>query len=437
MLILVQREGYAPAGTYKCTATVAKVLTGISHLGFRGAGSDQTVFLFAGSSGTINGFSFTAAAGNWWFEVSPGTGLQLSGFGIATTNLNGGTGLFINSGSVEGRPHRKNNLSDITFRGWSGFDQNWAYHCDLLDTGYVWFWGCRWIMGGPTNATGTGLRVRASAATTDPVAIYMTSCQAFYGSFWIKPEDHVEGVYLTQCEHVGGGVGVYWDVISESGLHVVGGHSSNTSYNFYINGGFDWVISNALLFLSNSSGTVYGVRAIGGGRGVVSGCVIVGSNIGTQVGVVVEDSIADERFGLTISGNDFSALTHGVQLSASSRNSTVGSNGYRQIAGFPVKNDGTNNFITALPGKTGEYQNSVAKTVGSATAQTINFALPAGIFNGKPRVVRVEAFGYGIFGTYEYDNAASTATNAVVILRDINASALPGAAVRFQISAHQ
>lgn len=437
MLIATQAEGIAPPGTFLCTSAIAKTFTGISHLVIHGAGSEHTIFLFSAAT-SIDGFSFTAADGNWWFDVSPGTGYHFSGFAIATTNANGGTGLLLDNGSVEGRPQRKNNLNDITFRGRSSFDHNWNIHCDLLDAGSTWFWGCRWIMGGPTNTTGVGCRVRATDATTDPTSIHFANCVAVYGFKWLEIQDHVEGVYVTQCEHVGGQIGIGMLVTAESGLHILGGHYNNTAFNFDLAGVFDFEIADSLLYLNNSSGVMYGIRLNGCGRGTITGNAIIGTNTATQVGIWVENSIAEARMGVTISGNQISSMSNnGITLTGTAQYVTVGANGYGQIAGHNVKNDGTNNIIQPLPGKVAAWNESVVKTVGAGTSETVNFTFPAGIFSTKPRVVQVSASGQPIIGNYDFDNAGNSETNAVVVIQRYDGGALPNGGVRFQISAVQ
>nr|DAH75484.1 MAG TPA: Putative tail fiber [Caudoviricetes sp.] len=441
LCILDQVAGWAPAGQYRCASAIAKTFAGIQHLSMRGAGSDQTIFLFDNGGGSpIDGFSLTAQAGNWWNDNSPGTGIQLSGFSIVTTNDNAGTGLLINSGSVEGRPQRKNSLVDIVFRGRSSFSHNWAYHVDLLDAGHTWFDDCRWIMGGPgaAYAKGVGVRIRSSSATTDPTAIHFKACQALYGQYWVKPEDNVEGIYITQCDHVGGSVAVYMDVGSESGLHIVGGHYSCTAFNFYLKGVYDFVVNGAVIYLNDDSpsGTMYGVYAQNCGQGTISNNVFVGNGVSIKVGIVIDNTPAFDRYGITIDGNQFSKLIHGINLGANSKYVTVGINGFGEISGYNVKNDGTNNTLALVPNKVGLYQDSIVKTVGSGASQTLSFSLPAGVFSAKPRFVDVSANGQPIVGNYFFDSASSTALNAEVEVRSLT-GALPNGAVRFQIFASQ
>jgi hypothetical protein len=339
-----------PQGIYKCTTAISATLTGVQGLAIVGAGADLTEFRF---SGTATAFTFTAASGNWWLNVSPGNTFSFQGFSLSTENINTGNGFTVNGGTTEGRPPRKTLFSDVTFRGHNSATNTWARHVQLIDCGSVTFDHCRWMVSGAGEFTGVGVYIGATGSTKDPTIFNFNNCEHYYGNVWIYAEDYAEGIYLTQCTSVGASIAVSWQCpVGESGLHVAGGHFSARQFNFDLNGVHDFVIQG-VLFWSGATAVVshYSIRIQNGSRFVISSNVFIGEGTNTEIGVSIESNPAGTQFGGIITGNTFCNLTsNAILLNTDSKRVVVGQNSYNGIvSGVNVNNLGTGNTLATLP----------------------------------------------------------------------------------------
>lgn len=417
---------YAPAGVYKLTAPISAALSGLQQLTITGDGSDATEFRFVGAA---NGFAFTAAAGNWWLNVSPGNGFKFEGFSVTTDNVASGTGFAVNGGCVTGRPARKTTFTDVTFRGASDFSHSWATHTQLTDCGGVWFNSCRWLIGGSGNLTNVGVNI-VGTPSGNPSGYFFNHCEAFYGATWITAGNNVEGIYLTQCAHVAGARAMVWTATAESGLHVIGGHYNNTIVNFALNGVFDYEIVGALLYCDGHGASFTFITAQNGGQGTIVGNAFVGQNSGSELGVLIDNTAGGARYGITVGDNSFGNIAgYGVQLGANAKYVTVGTNGYNACSSGDVNNLGTNNLVA----KRRLAFTTVITMTGGSPSEVVNITLPAGIFIAKPSAASITGTGTGIIGFYDYDSGSSTSTNLRVTMRDINASAISAGATRFSV----
>jgi len=411
-----------PAGTCVINSEILINLTGIQSLNLRGAGASQTILKFSGS----NGITVTSGAGNWFLDVPNSSGLRISGVCFTTTAVNTGIGLNLNFGSLEGRPSRSVYLNDVEFRGSTGLTQTWATSLALRDTSYFCATNCRWL--GANNQTGNGVVISATDATTDPTELHFTDCVSVYGNIWINSGDQVEGIYLTNCSAIANNVAVFCkNTTGESGLHIIGGHYSSVLYNFYSDHMNDVTISTSLLYsLAPTNGTIYQVYINQASRIAINGCVLVGSGVGNETGVLVENS---NGFGCIIDGCVFeNQRGNAITLAATSSKVNVGRNSYNGITGVPV------NDLNTTHGNTihNEWQTTTIQTLAGGTSATINVAVPAGQLAEKPRQASMMGnSGQSLIGFYQYDT--STITNLVFTLVSLGGGNIPTGSVRLGV----
>ena len=402
------------AGTYLCTAEVVIALTGQSGLSIRGKGSSLTELRFNTPSG--NGVSVSSPSGNWWINVSPHNKFSLEGVSITTLKANVGTGLFLNMGSLEGRPCPSMTLTDVEVRGATGFVQYFAKSFDFLDTTGVAAYNCWSIIGGPGNVNGIGFDIRASGPTTDPTNIRFLHCGNLFGNKGWQSSDYVEGIYLTQCDSINSNNAVYWHAGSESGLHVVGGHFNTFGNAFDLDGIFDGAINGALIFSAGGASPWAGIKARNGGSMTFNNNVIRASNV-AGVNLIDIDEVPNEgTHGYVVNGNMLSGGDVGIVLGLNSRKSTVGINNFLNVNTRVINQGASTNYVFKR-----EYcPPAVIATVGGAPTEVINVPLPVGLFTAKPGIGFVSSATQDLVGIYDYAAGGSTATNAVVRLRKLD-----------------
>lgn len=426
----------APAGVYVLGNQISGAFNGINGFSLEGKGSAVTEFRFQGSA---NGFAFTEQDGQWWLETSPSSGFNFTGFTITTNNVNSGVGFYLQGGDVTGRPPRRVMFRDVESRGLSDFSHSWNKHTVLADVGEAWFDSCRWVIGGPGNLNNFGVELTGTAGK-DPSGYYFNNCEALYGSRFIQVNSsNVEGIYLTQCSHVAGARAVFWSAGAESGLHVIGGHYNNSLGNFYLQGVFDFTITNALLYSEGHGAAEFRhIYVTSGSRGTITGNICVTSGgAGQEHGVYIENSVGGSAMGITVEGNSFNGLTgYGVVLQATAQYVTVGENGYNgTVLGDVLNLNGGPNANRVARRR---YTASVVVAVaGGAITETVNIPIPAGTFRAKPDVGMIVGEGIQCIGFYDQPSGTSTATNMKVDLRKLDGVNFSAGNIRLSLIAEQ
>lgn len=376
-----------------------------------------------------------SVSGSWWGELTgvKSAGVRISHIRFSTNNANVGTGLKITGDAVQGRPRVPVILEYMQFNSSGGTDKSWATMTDILDAGMVLAHGCKWTAS-TTNST-VGLSLRGTAQANSPVHYKITSCEFTYGGRQIELGNFVEGVYVTGCTLVVGDYGVYWSPSQgESGLHIANCHMASKVACVYLNNVFDFNITGNLFFRSGGNSNHYTIHVQNGGAFTISGNVFKGGNAsgGTGVyGINVQSTVNDEKRGGSISGNSFHDYpSQGVWLGANSYYVAVNSNSYRGcVLGNVLTQQASSNTIE-YPSIKGT---AVRTLTGGTTAEKINVTIPSGTFRAKPigGFVNGSGNGNGFIGTYDYDDAGSTATNAVFTIRLFNNAVIPSGSVRF------
>ena len=419
----------APAGIYVCQSSITASLTGIKSFSLMGSGTDTTQFYF---NNDTNGFSFSAASGNWWLNVSPSSGLSFSDFSVTTnsaaTSLR--TGFYIDGGAVGGRPPKQTTFSSISFRGNSGFSQGWGKCIDLYNAAAVYIDKCKFTMDFGATYLGIGVNL-SSSNTSAPSGIYITQCEAFYGAIFVKTVEYYEGIYITSCSHVAGKQAIVASIptFGESGLHVVNCHFNCNGTGCVDLTNFDGFEILGCLFYANGTGTVRQISLNSCASFTISGNCFQGDTTGTMDGVYVTSTPNVGRYGGTITGNNFSYLNNsGVYLTATAQRTYVSSNNYSDVASRVVDLSGnwyqTNNYSEnkIINGT------HVQTLTGGSASETFNIPIAAGVFLVKPSSGFVsEPATSNIIATYDYDAAGSTATNAVIVVKAISGVVTAGA----------
>lgn len=425
-----------PAGVTKLTGDViSATLSGQSGIAFVGQGPGVTQILIDNTSG--NGFSVTCSRpggangeGNWWLNVTASNSVEFRDMTIATNKVNTGTGILIDGKSYEGRPGAPMTIENVVIRGNDGFADCFAKGIDLLDVTNPYLRNVHVYIGGPGNLVGTGVDVRATDATTDPVQIVFDHCKFTYGNIGINAGSDVEGVYLTQCDFINNNMGIYWNAsVAESGIHIVGGHFNNYQFGARLINIYDGSITG-VLFYRNGADTYNGIVINGGGSISITGNQFRGLASGTEAGIAVTNQPNELTHGVVITGNHFSNLVNGVNTNSTTRKLYIGPNGYYNVTS-PLSGTPTSLYQFQ---KT--YAASVVKTLtGGAQSAIVDFTLPTGTFGAKPNAGFCMASGTSqISGFYDYDSASSTATNARFVVGTQNGSSNIGAgSYRFSI----
>ncbi len=416
-----------PSGVCLCGSSISLTFSGVQGMAIRGDGSSFSRIRFT----STNGFNFTAGAGNWWLDINNSSGLRITGIAITTTNTNMGIGLNLNFGSLEGRPSKTVILDDVEFRGVSSLNQTWATGTALNNTSYFSAINCRWIMDGTGARLGNGVVIVSTDDTTDPTEIHFTDCVAVYGNIWLQAGNYVEGVYLTNCSAIANNVGVFCNnTTGESGLHIIGGHYSSKTYNFYLNRMNDFTISTALLYSLASAGeSMWNIYIDNASRGSITGVTCVGIGQGSEIGVLVTNS---NGFGINITGNTFEGMNgNAIRLSSNSSNVVVGPNSYHGLIGgvTPVLDQN----ITHANNIYNHWKNTGVVALNGGTTFTYTVPVPAGQLAEKPRSATCFCnSGTNLTGYYDYDS--STLTSLVFKIVDNVGGTLPTGNVRFGVT---
>ena len=404
---------FPPKVTKLTGNVITATLSGQSGIAFVGAGMGVTQILIDNASG--NGFSINCADGNWWLNVSPSNSVAFRDMSIVTNKQNTGTGIFIDGGSLEGRPGAPMLIQNVEIRGNDDFAECFAKGVDLLDVCNINCSNVTIFVGGPNNRVGVGFDIRATDATTDPVQISFNHCKVTYGDIGWQIGEYVEGVYLTQCDGINNNRGVQWIATAESGIHIVGGHFASYERCIRLVGVFDGTITGVLLFRIGSEATFTHVVLDGGGSLTVIGNVMRGLAADGDTGIAITNVPDEGTHGIMVSGNQFANLVNGVAVFATTRKTYIGPNNYNLV---------TNTLAGIAPAGVYVHQNNYGLSVivtlaGGAAAENIDVTLPAGQFFATAPVsgfAKCITSGPEFLEGY-YDVTASTATSARFVVR--------------------
>lgn len=396
---------HIPAGTYRLQTKITVAMTGQSGLSFSGDGEELTTLIFDTASG--DGFDISSPSGNWWINVTPHNRVAFNGLTIATTKTNIGTAILLNMGSLEGRPAPGVSISNITIRGHDGFTDYFAKGVDLLDTADVDVNNVRVVQGGPGNLNGFGFDIRASGPTTDPTNIKFTNCEVVFGNIAYRAGDHVEGIYMTQCDGINVNRYLVWNSAAESGLHVVGGHSNCFERNFDLAGMFDGSITGHLAYKNGVSATFRNITMDNCGSLCITGNQFRGGAVGGEIGIDISNASADPSHGIVIADNHFSNTDLAIRLQATTARVEIGHNQFLSV-NQRVSDLGTGNSVHRRL----RAASSVVSLVGGAVTELVDVAIPTGYYLAKPTVAYITSETEDMLGVYQFEAVQSTAINA-------------------------
>lgn len=404
---------HIPAGIWRFASPVIAALTGISGIRFTGDGAEISILLFDTVSG--NAFSISSPAGNWWLNISPHNRVEFRDLTICTTKTNLGTAIALNMGSVEGRPCAGATLQNVVIRGHNSFFHYFAKSVDFLDTTGVRVDNVHAIQGGPGNTNGIAFDIRASGPTTDPTDIKFTNCSVVFGQYGWRIGDHVEGVYLTQCDGINVVSKVYHHTTTgESGLHVIGGHANTSGPCYDLDGVFDHTIANVLMYSSAGSATWRGIKARNGGSGTYTGNIMRAGAVAGEIGIDIDSVPNEPLHGFVVSGNDFSNIDSAGVLGANARKVRWSNDNQYLNCPNRVQNLALAANANYVEGYRLEGRVSV-NTVGGAQSETIDIPIGAaagGRFVNKPNWGIISSPSQDAVGFYDRNDVNSTATNA-------------------------
>ena len=168
---------------------------------------------------------------------------------------------------------------------------------------------------------------------------------------------------------------------------------------------------------------------------------------GNQVtGKTGNDAIYVQSTSNVISGNTTIEGAIGIHTTGN-YNAITGNTGNLHTS-YAIKSDGTYDKIYGnTPGSSGFIRASattktdfdkwaitsiIALTGG--TSQTVDIAIPSNTFTAKPTIGIIQSVGStAIIGSYLYDDAGTTATNAKFLLFPVGVANLPNGSVRFSV----
>jgi len=426
---------FPPKVTKLTGDVITATLSGQSGIAFVGAGMGVTQILIDNASG--NGFSIICADGNWWLNLNPSNSVAFRDMSIVTNKENLGTGIFIDGGSLEGRPGPPMMIQNVEIRGNDAFAECFAKGIDLLDVTYANLTNVLMFCGGPNNRVGIGFDIRSTDATTDPVQITFDHCKQTYGNIGWQIGEHVEGIYLTQCDSVAANRGLEWVSTRESGIHIVGGHMASYVRCIRLVGVADGNISGALLFKIGTEDNFVHIDISGGGALTIANNVMRAINSGTtEVGIFITDGSGGAD-GIMVSGNQFSSINNGILLSATASKVFIGENQFNAVT-VPY-NEGV--AASAYISKQSWSTTLVVTLAGGSATENIDIALPPGQFVIKPGA----GFGRSLTAAgpifldayYDYDSGSTTVTNARFIVRNVSGATLSAGLYRFSIMLFQ
>ena len=289
---------------------------------------------------------------------------------------------------------------------------NWItqFNYGLKSTGWIegiyWFggeiWGCDWpVYIDRTGSTFAGTfrfdSVHMSGGNNVFTAIYsaavgLTNCDLFRGSASGTPSSTkvLNLVNCESCQITGNKIQDPYSVASSSGIVV---ETSND--------------------VSISGNTIRGIN----GAGI------------TLIGTVDTVNVNSNTFY-----SDSVAMAVGVYSASSTTNCYVGVNSYKNVGTYVY--DPTYSINSAVVFKTSAV---VTLGTGASPVASVSIAVPSGYFFAPPREVCLTSAAWDNLSlSYDFSNASTTATNIVVIARNVTGANIPaGFSTRINVIAYQ
>lgn len=421
---------YIPPGVYKITSTQILSLSGDISFKMFGAGSGTSVILVETGG---DGFVFNTPGNYSLWNTGPGrTTIELSGLSIATRQALVGVGIKVNGNHVSGRPSATIVFNDVNVTSYSGASgQFFETGIELKNCSNVIFNNVHMYLGAG-NTTSNGVYSFSESISNGGGALHFTDCTFLFGGNQLWVGDQQEGVYVTNCEFVGGSVAVrYAPNTAQSGLHILGGHMNSKDYNIYIHRLYHFEIIGGLYYNANTNPAFIHIYCDIVNKFTISGNVFNGVNGASERGIHIGAITDNPSSGGVISGNMFAGLNIGVSLSSAANNVKETANFYRDCTKNVSGASASGNNILDYS----QYHNTqIFALSGGATSETVHVTVNAAVFKNKPVSAIMNCLSNsGMVGFYDYTN--STTTDLVFIVRRIDGSTIPANNYRFSISA--
>ncbi|MCM3492836.1 hypothetical protein M4D52_05200 [Paenibacillus lactis] len=236
-----------------------------------------------------------------------------------------------------------------------------------------------------------------------------------------------------------------------------------SNYGVYISAGTWFDVSDNIIDLIFSKGVYFGLT---GGSGSISGNWIAPHSTADTTFNAIHIATGDR---INIRGNQVTGTSGSDVILVQSTSNVISSNttyrgsvgihttgNYNSINGntgnlhseYAIKSEGTYDKIFGnTPGNSGFFRNSnttktdfdvyrtsIIISLTGGASQNINIPIPANTFPSKPVIGLLQSTGTTtIIGSYLYDDAGTTATNAVFKVVPVGAANLPSGNVRFSV----
>jgi len=408
------------AGRFVSTAEIVTSLTGDQSIAIKGGGTGVSVLLVKSGG---NGYTFNLPGNYSLFNTGPGrTAFSMEGVTVATTNALVGYGINLLGNHVSGRPSSKTYFRDVEITSYNqAAGQFFEIGIRLQNMSFCHFDSIRCYMGAG-NTTSYGVHSFSTAIGNGGGALFFTHPTMLWGARGISVGEFQEGLYLTNPECVGCVIGIHYapGLVTESGMHLMGGHFACTTTNVYVNRVFSFEIIGGLYF-DNSSGAFTHIDLVNVNAYTVVGNTIAGNGGGlASNGIrIVGQSLQSGGGGCVIGNNNISRC--GIGLSKSSSAGYVKESGNTYIGcGTRVSapsDDGTSSFGTE------EYHAAVTVTLTTGgTSEAVNIPIK-GMFDGAPSTAQLTISNAGF--QCRYIPASSTATSLRFDVSRTSGAALP------------
>lgn len=466
------RGVHFPAGLYLCGA---KITSTNSDFVITGDGAGVSEIRFTATDPAQQGFSVTLNEGADYFRVQGLTLSTTTGYAAGKTALSiDGTAMLTGtypSRTISDRSSRRGLITDVTVKGISA---STGWDVGVRATSVGWFsidhfsyWGEDDEGSSTGDWQGTGIRIDGEGT---PVEIKMSNIWLYSAYYGVFCPDYVEGVYLSDFDFVNVRYGFYAQyvagvsVLPEANCGCLQPTIGPGHIKAFLGGVSIRNVNQATLarlniyMASQPAYTGYsGIYLRDGGNNYVYGCSITdtGTSTNPSYGVVFDniDRSFIEKVGT------YSLTTAGIDLRNDSDDNVVcncyvnGSTSIANTDGTSAGNWFAKNRLSTGGGTTyggsvssNSYMerrayavNTVVTLTGGATAETVNIAIPAGVFSAKPTVIvaNAESSSQYIVCTPVQQSASTTATNMQIQLFRNDGAALIGGSVRLHVVAYE